>query len=343
MQFFYEYLGFLSKAVTFLAVFFVMVGIVFSKRGGGKTSPNEGKLRARLLNKFYASITSAVEEVTLSKAERKVAAVAQKQAAKQAKVTGDRQKVFVLDFKGDLAASAVESLRHEVTAVLAGAKEGRDEVVVRLESPGGYVPPYGLASSQLQRIKDAGIPLTVCVDQIAASGGYMMACIGDKIVAAPFAVLGSVGVVAEVPNVNRLLKKLDIDYDVVTAGESKRTVTVFGENTDEGREKFKEQLHKVYDLFKTHVQTHRPQVNIEQIATGESWHAQEAIKYKLVDELKTSDEYLAARAKSADLIQLEFVRPKKKQSILKRLIAGAAAELLDEHGKGIAALLTKPH
>ncbi|MCY1432557.1 putative protease SohB [compost metagenome] len=188
-----------------------------------------------------------------------------------------------------------------------------DEVVLRLESGGGMVHGYGLAASQLARIRDAGVPLTVCVDKVAASGGYMMACIGQKILSAPFAILGSIGVVAQLPNVHRLLKKHDIDFEVLTAGEYKRTLTVFGENTEKGREKFQEDLETTHELFKGFVSRYRPQLSIDEVATGEIWLGQAALGKQLVDELQTSDEYLAARARVADVYQLNFVRKKTMQ------------------------------
>lgn len=339
-ELFSNYIEFLMKALTCLVAFVVVLTIIAGMRGG-KGKAGEGKLRARSLNKFYEGLSQAVNDLTMTKGERKAAAKAQKKAEKQADSSAVRPKLFVLDFKGDVQASAVESLRNEVTALLAGAKAAQDEVVVRLESPGGYVHSYGLASSQLQRITKAGIPLTVCVDEVAASGGYMMACIADKIVAAPFALMGSIGVVAEAPNVNRLLKRFDVDYEVYTAGESKRTLTIFGENTDEGREKFKEQLGRVHEMFKKHVSDHRPQVDIKKIATGEAWHANEALELELVDELMTSDEYLAGKAKDYDLIQLDFARPKK--SALRRLLSGSAAMAIEENLPRIMALFNKAH
>jgi serine protease SohB len=188
-----------------------------------------------------------------------------------------------------------------------------DEVVLRLESGGGMVHSYGLASSQLARIRQAGIPLTICIDKVAASGGYMMACIGQKIISSPFAILGSIGVVAQLPNVNRLLKKHDIDYEVLTAGEYKRTLTVFGENTEKGREKFQQDLDITHQLFKNFVAQYRPQLEIDQIATGEVWLGVAAVDKLLVDELKTSDEYLSERAKQAQLFHLHYVQRKSLQ------------------------------
>ncbi|MCU9527559.1 protease SohB [Pseudomonas mosselii] len=334
-----NYTEFLAKAITVVLVFVAML-LVFAgmRSSGGKGKSREGKLSASSLNKFYENLTRTVTDLTMSKEERKAADKAQKKADKAA---GARPKVFVLDFEGDPSASAVESLRHEVTALLAGANASQDEVVLRLGSPGGYVSAYGLAASQLQRITSAQIPLTVCIDEIAASGGYMMACVADKIIAAPFALVGSIGVVAELPNVNRLLKKIDVDYNVYTAGESKRTVSVFGENTDAAREKFLEQLTRVHALFKAHVTKHRPQVEIDKIATGEAWHANESLALNLVDDLMTSDEYLATKAKGAELIHLEFARP--KTSALRKLISGSATTGLEQHLPRFLALFTKTH
>ncbi len=220
-----------------------------------------------------------------------------------------KPRVFVLDFQGDLRALAVARLRKEITAVLSMARPD-DEVVVRLESHGGMVHAYGLASSQLQRIKQHNIGLTVCVDKIAASGGYMMACVANKILAAPFAILGSIGVVAQLPNFNRLLKKHDIDFEMITAGEYKRTLTMLGENTDKGREKFTEEIEDIHLLFKEFVTQHRPGLDIDRVATGESWFGQRALDQELVDELTTSDEYIAKACAAADVFEVRYVERK---------------------------------
>ncbi|WP_122679480.1 protease SohB, partial [Pseudomonas viridiflava] len=227
----------------------------------------------------------------------------------------------------DIKASATESMRHEITALLTLATD-KDEVVLRLESGGGMVHSYGLASSQLARIRQAGIPLTICIDKVAASGGYMMACIGNKIISAPFAILGSIGVVAQLPNVNRLLKKHDIDFEVLTAGEYKRTLTVFGENTEKGREKFQQDLDITHDLFKNFVASYRPQLSIDEVATGEVWLGMAALDKQLVDELKTSDEYLAERAKDADVFHLHYVQRKSLQERMGMAAAASADSLI---------------
>nr|GFA29209.1 hypothetical protein [Tanacetum cinerariifolium] len=200
----------------------------------------------------------------------------------------------------------------------------KDEVVLRLESGGGMVHSYGLASSQLARIRQAGIPLTICIDKVAASGGYMMACIGNRIISAPFAVLGSIGVVAQLPNVNRLLKKHDIDFEVLTAGEYKRTLTVFGENTEKGREKFQEDLDITHELFKNFVASYRPQLQIDEVATGEVWLGLAAKDKQLVDELKTSDEYLSEKAKTSDVFHLHYA---ERRSLQQRVGLAATASV----------------
>jgi serine protease SohB len=233
----------------------------------------------------------------------------------------------VLDFHGDIKASACDNLREEVSALLSQAQP-TDEVVVKLESGGGMVHSYGLASSQLARITQKKIPLTVCVDKVAASGGYMMACVADKIIAAPFAIIGSIGVIAQLPNFHKLLKKNDVDFEMFTAGEYKRTVTMFGENTPKGREKFVEDLEDVHVLFKEFVSEHRPQVDIATVATGEVWFGRRALGVKLVDELQTSDEYLLSQSEMADIYEVEFAHKKSLPEKLGFAAQGAVDRLL---------------
>ena len=237
----------------------------------------------------------------------------------------NNQKIYVLDFKGDTAASAVESLREEITLILATAKAGRDRVVVRLESPGGMVHGYGLAAAQLVRLRDAGFNLTICVDKVAASGGYMMACIANEIVSAPFAVVGSIGVVAQVPNFNRLLKDKHIDFELYTAGEFKRTVTMFGENTAEGKAKFEEELQQTHELFKHFVEKYRPQLNVEKVATGEHWYGKDALELNLVDKLQTSDEYLLGLLAQHDV----YVIDTRRKPTLGEKLGLQAAQMAD--------------
>ena len=235
------------------------------------------------------------------------------------------QKIYVLDFKGDTAASAVDQLREEITLVLATAKAGRDKVVLRLESPGGMVHGYGLAAAQLVRLRDAGFNLTICVDKVAASGGYMMACIGSEILSAPFAIVGSIGVVAQVPNFNRLLKEKNIDFELYTAGQYKRTVTMFGENTPEGKEKFEEELQQTHTLFKDFVEKYRPQLNVEKVATGEHWYGQDAKDLNLVDRLQTSDEFILGLLPQHDVYMIET----RKKPTLGEKLGLQAAQIAD--------------
>ncbi|EPQ4767701.1 protease SohB [Acinetobacter baumannii] len=248
------------------------------------------------------------------------------QLAKEAKIRRkNNQKIFVLDFKGDIQASAVENLREEITLILATAKAGRDRVVVRLESPGGMVHGYGLAAAQLVRLRDAGFHLTICVDKVAASGGYMMACIANEIISAPFAVVGSIGVVAQVPYFNRLLKEHNVDFELYTAGQYKRTVTMFGENTPEGKAKFEEELQQTHVLFKHFVEKYRPQLNVDKVATGEHWYGQDALDLNLVDKLQTSDEYLLALLPQHDV----YVINTRKKATLGEKLGLQAAQMAD--------------
>ncbi|HEX5382938.1 protease SohB [Acinetobacter tibetensis] len=249
------------------------------------------------------------------------------QLAKEARARKkNNQKVYVLDFKGDTAASAVDNIREEITLILATAKAGRDRVVVRLESPGGMVHGYGLAAAQLVRLRDAGFHLTICVDKVAASGGYMMACIASEIIAAPFAVVGSIGVVAQVPNFNRLLKEHHVDFELYTAGQFKRTVTMFGENTPEGKAKFEEELQQTHELFKHFVEKYRPQLNVEKVATGEHWYGRDALDLNLVDKLQTSDEYLLNLLPQHDV----YVIQTRRKPTLGEKIGLQAAQIADQ-------------
>ncbi len=311
MEFLAEYAGFLARTVTVVVAIVLVLLVVAVLRQKGQRSA--GHLNVRKLNEFYRELREHLEDSVLHKDQLKRQRKAEAKAHKaEQKKPVDKARVFVLDFDGDIKASATEQLRHEVTAVLSMAQPS-DEVVVRLESGGGMVHAYGLASSQLARLRDAGLPLTVCVDKVAASGGYMMACVANRVLAAPFAVLGSIGVVAQLPNVHRLLKKHDIDVEVLTAGEFKRTLTVFGENTDKGREKFQEDLELTHQLFKGFVSRYRPQLDIDKVATGEVWLGLSALEHELVDGLQTSDEYLARRANEADVFQLRFINRKSLQ------------------------------
>lgn len=330
-----DYGLFLAKGLT-VAFLFAMVVMVLSRaRREGGPGLETGHLQVETLNDHYRAEADALRSLVWDdaswKAERKTRKAQVKAERKQAKAGASAQaaraRVFVLQFHGDLAATAVTHLRHEISALLAVAEAGRDEVVVLLESPGGMVHSYGLAASQLARIRDAGLQLTVCVDKVAASGGYLMACIGNQVLAAPFAIIGSIGVVAQIPNIHRLLKKNSIDIELMTAGEYKRTLTMLGENTDAGREKFQHDLDETHDLFKGFVQQWRPQVDIARVGTGEHWYGKQAIDLQLVDVLRTSDDYLRARAREADLFGLHW-RTRKTLSQRLGLVAEEASDRL---------------
>jgi len=325
MEFLSDYGLFLAKSVTIVFAIIAVVGGIAVVAGRDKKAGNKGAVEVTHLNEELEEMKLALEEAVLDKDELKAlikeekkrdkAERKERKKNKQAPPAERRKRIYVLDFDGDIKASDVEPMREEISAVLTMA-EPKDEVVIRLESGGGMVHSYGLASSQLERIKRKQIPLTVCVDQVAASGGYMMACLGDRLVAAPFAILGSIGVIAQLPNFHRLLKKHDIDYEILTAGEYKRTLTMFGQNTDKGREKFVEELEDTHELFKEFVSEYRPQVDIDKVATGEVWFGKRAIEANLVDELMTSDEYLSEACENADVFVVRYEEKKSLQDKL---------------------------
>lgn len=274
----------------------------------------KGKLDIKNINKKYREMTDQLQEELLPKKALKTYLKVQEKTDKEAQ-DRSRRRVFVLNFNGDIKASAVDHLREEITAVLSVAKV-TDEVLIRLESPGGAVHAYGLAASQLLRIKDKKIPLIACVDKVAASGGYLMACVAEHIIAAPFAIIGSIGVIAQLPNFNKLLKKNAIDFEQLTAGEYKRTLTLFGENTEEGRHKLQEEIEVIHQQFKDFIGQNRPQVNLSQVATGEHWTAARALEFNLVDRLMTSDDYLWTASHHADIYEVNYVTRKPLSSRL---------------------------
>ncbi len=319
MNILWETLGFAAKAgvifVTFAAMVMVVVGALRSRRGAGI----DGRLEIKHVNQRFDRAAEVMRHALMDprafKAHHRRWQKEQKERAPRGK------NVFVLDFKGDVLASAVEHLREEITTVLKVAGKS-DEIVVRLDSPGGAAHGYGLAAAQLGRIRDRGIRLTVCVDRVAASGGYMMACVADEIVAAPFSIVGSIGVVAPVANAHSLLERHGIDYENATAGQYKRTVSFFGKITEEGRKKFQEQLEETHGLFKSFVGRYRPSLDLDKVATGEHWHATRAKELGLVDRLATSDDVLLDRAEAADLYELAY---HKRKPLRDRLAVGASA------------------
>ncbi|MBE0368311.1 protease SohB [Pseudoalteromonas aurantia] len=300
MAFLFEYGLFLAKAVTIVAAIGVILVMIIgaSQKPKGKA----GEIELKDLSKQIDETRNQFIEQTLDKKALK----AHKKAIKKQDEVSPQGKVFVVDFNGSMDAHEVESLREEVSAILTIADKEKDQVLVNLESGGGVVHGYGLAASQLIRVKDYGLPLTVCIDKVAASGGYMMACVADKIFAAPFAIVGSIGVIAQVPNFSKILKKNDVDFEQITAGEYKRTLTMFGENTDKGREKFKEEIEHTHGLFKAFVAEHRSTLDISAVATGEHWFATHAQSFNLVDEIKTSDDVLLSFNENYQLFKVGY-------------------------------------
>lgn len=304
MEFLSQYGLFLLKTVTLVfALLMTFAGFIALSRKG-KTD-----LEVTDLNKHYETLK---QHMNAKIGEKKIKKIKKKKNDKQS-------RLFVLEFEGDIKASQVEQLRKEITAVLAIAATG-DEVLLKLDSPGGAVNAYGLAASQLERLRQARIPLTVCIDKIAASGGYLMACVANHIIAAPFAIIGSIGVVAQIPNFHRWLSKNDIDVELITAGEYKRTLTMLGKNTDKARQKFQEDLEKIHEAFRNDVFNHRKQVSIEEVATGEYWLARDALNLKLIDGLATSDEYLIQKMNTFRVFKLHIP---VKQSFINKLMKPA--------------------
>ncbi|HCT7896128.1 TPA: protease SohB [Enterobacter cloacae] len=336
MELLSQYGLFLAKIATVVIAIAVVAVLIVNLT---QRKRQRGELRITRLSEQYKEMQEEMSLALLDSHQQKLWHKAQKKKHKQdakaakakAKLNAPEEtltpRVYVLDFKGSMDAHEVSSLREEVTAVLAVAKP-HDQVVVRLESPGGVVHGYGLAASQLQRLREKQIPLTVAVDKVAASGGYMMACVADKIVAAPFSIIGSIGVVAQIPNFNRFLKNKEIDIELHTAGQYKRTLTLLGENTEEGRQKFREDLNETHHLFKDFVHRMRPALDIDQVATGEHWYGTQALEKGLVDEVGTSDDLLLNLMEGRELVGVRFTQRKRLLDRFTNSAAESADRLL---------------
>jgi serine protease SohB len=315
MNFWLDIAAFALKALLVVAAIGGLAVLVARLTRG--EAEDDDRMSIESINARYDRRRSRMNAEILPRKALKALAKARKKAAKTEKPPDKR--IYVLDFKGDIGASAVKRLGREIDAVLTVARPGADEVVVRIDSPGGVVTGYGLAATQLTRLREAKVALTACVDQVAASGGYLMACVADRIVAAPFALLGSIGVVAQVPNLNRLLKKNDIDFEEMTAGEFKRSVSILGEITPAGREHFRGKLDATHEAFKSFVQRSRPGLDIAKVANGDAWLGREALDLGLIDELAASDDYLFRRRDAASIYEISSAT---RKTLLQQILSG---------------------
>ncbi|HGJ5859561.1 MAG TPA: protease SohB [Arsenophonus nasoniae] len=319
MEFLSSYGLFVAKIVTVVIAIILISMVIFSF--GLRKQNKKGDLKLIDLSEAYRERQREMQQVKMSDAEykvwlktykkqRKIEEKKQKADAKVGQTTLKKPCLFVIDFKGSMNALEVNALREEITAILSIA-DNKDEVLLRLESPGGVVHGYGLAASQLNRLREKGLKLIASVDKVAASGGYMMACVADHIVAAPFAIIGSIGVVAQVPNFHRLLKKKDIDVELHTAGEYKRTLTLLGENTEQGRKKFVQDLNETHQLFKDFVHQKRPALDINAVATGEHWYGVQAKEKGLIDEIGVSDDIIINQIEAREIIAVTYTPAKR--------------------------------
>ncbi len=325
MAFWLDIASFAVKALLIVAALGALAALLArltrrDLRRGGR------EIEVHSLNERYDQMRDELDAEILDRKERRSLAKSRAKARKREAAraaTPTARRVYVLGFKGDLVASAVKRLAREVDAVLTVARPSTDEVVLRLQSSGGTVTGYGLAAAEVSRLRDRKIKVTVSVDQVAASGGYMMACAADKIVAAPFALVGSIGVVAQAPNLHRLLKKNDIDYEELTAGEFKRSISVLGEITPAGRAHFLGKIEDIHTAFKSFVAERRPAADLARVANGDVWLASEAVSLGLVDALSTGDDLIFRLKDEARLFE---VATAARKTLLQQLLGGLGFE-----------------
>ena len=311
---------FLLKTITIVVSIIIIISVIVNS----KKNTTVGSLEVQSINKDLDSLEEGIKKNILSKQEFKKFVKSKKKNSKKLS-----NKIFVIDFKGNIKASEIISLRREISGILLSFKKG-DEVLLRLENSGGTVHEHGLAASQLKRIRDKNIPLTICVDKVAASGGYMMACVANKIVASPFAIIGSIGVIAQVPNFNKLLKNKGVDFEQQTAGNYKRTVTMFGKNTDKDRKKLKEQLEDIHSLFKEFIKDNRRNLDVEKVSTGEYWYGKDALKLKLIDKILTSDEYIISMKDRFEIVRIKYKPAKSISDKLSKLSTNISSKLFQK-------------
>lgn len=336
MELLADYGLFLLQTVTIVLA--VIAVIVVSSKISGGGDEQKGAIKITDLSKKFADQSKYVKTVlddALAQEKLSLIDRIKKRLNKSSQTTSEtpskKEKIaIVIEFKGDMKASQVANLRQEVTAILAMERKP-DQVVIKLTSPGGLVHTYGLASSQLSRLREAQIPVSACVDTVAASGGYMMAVCAERIIAAPFAVLGSIGVVAQIPNIHRFLKNRDVDVELHTAGANKRTLTMLGENTPEGRRKFREDLEQTHLLFKAWIAERRPNLDLDAVADGSIFYGTDALTKGLCDEIATSDDVLLGLSTDHHLFALKWVEKKSLAARLSRDASGAIVDQVDQY------------
>ena len=340
MDFLSDYGLFLAKTLTIAVVLVLLIIVVAANAARHR---HEGRSKGNIVvSKLNDEIDDLKEDIRheildeeVLKAEAKAEKKQKKAEAKARKANPEDEeeegkRIYVLDFDGDTRASEVEDLRQCITAILTLARPDKDEVMLRLESPGGMVHSYGLAASQLVRLRKHGISLSICVDRVAASGGYMMACVANRLIAAPFAYIGSIGVLVQLPNVHRLLKDNKVDFEMVTAGEYKRTLTTFAENTDKDRAKVQEEVDEMHDLFKRFIHENRPGMDMAAIATGEVWTGTQALERGLIDAIETSDEWVMDKCNDASVYRVSWEQKKPFKDRLSSLFEGSLTAALDK-------------
>ena len=310
---------FLLKTLTVVISIVLILSFIMSTRN----NKTEGDITIKNINEEFSLLEENIKKNLLGKSEFKKFV----KLRKKNKKTNDK-KLFVLDFKGNIKASEIVSLRREISGIILSHQKS-DEVLLRLENSGGTVHEHGLAAAQLKRLKDKNIPLTICVDKVAASGGYMMACVANKIIASPFAIIGSIGVLAQVPNFNKLLKNKGIDFEQHTAGNYKRTVTMFGENTDKDREKLGEQLQDIHVLFKDFITTNRKNIDIDKVATGEYWYGPKALELNLIDDIMTSDEYILSMINEFEIFHIQYKKLKTLSDKISKISSNASNKVFN--------------
>lgn len=177
-----------------------------------------------------------------------------------------------------------------------------EAIVLRIDSPGGSV----VGSDEIyQALLAIDKPLVVSMGEVAASGGYYIACAADRVLANPGTLTGSIGVISMVPNIEELMEKIGVEVLVIKSGALKDEGSVFREMTEEEREVWQRIIDEAYDQFVGIVADGRdlPPQAVRELADGRVYTGHQALELGLVDELGNLSEAIELAAKMGGIVE----------------------------------------
>lgn len=190
---------------------------------------------------------------------------------------------------------------------------GLTAVALAINSPGGSPVQSALIHDRIRQLaKEKKVPVYAFCEDVAASGGYWIACAGDEIYGNENSIVGSIGVIAATFGFEELLTKIGVERRVYTAGDKKSFLDPFGPVNDADVARLKALQTEMHESFKAHVRMRRGeklQGSDEQLYSGEFWTAAEGRKLGLIDDL--GDLRTVMRQRFGDKVRLRVVQAEK--------------------------------